>query len=159
MLIRPAELTDAAELARVHIACWRETYPHLLSTEFLQNRNQDESEAWWLKTLALYRQKHRIVVLESDGELLGFAQSGPPLVPDAPRQLELFALYLREKVHGTGAGQSLMDAAVGDAPAQLWIARDNRRADAFYRRNGFRYDGARQTVAEMEDIVELRMVR
>lgn len=159
MLIRPAVLTDADELARVHIACWREAYPHLLSRKFLENRSQDESAAWWRKTLALYSQKHRILVLEADGELAGFAQSGPPLAASTPRRLELFSLYVREHLHGSGAGQALLDEALGGDPAQLWVAEQNPRADAFYRRNGFEYDGATQTIAEMEDILELRMVR
>lgn len=48
---------------------------------------------------------------------------------------------------------------MGDGPAQLWVARDNPRAYAFYRRNGFRPDGAEQVMPEAEGFVEVRLVR
>lgn len=41
-------------------------------------------------------------------------------------------------------GQALLDAAIGDAGAFLWVAADNPRAHAFYRRNGFAADGEAQ---------------
>ena len=44
--------------------------------------------------------------------------------------------------YGSGAGQLLLDAAVGSSGAYLWIADDNPRAFAFYTRNGFVPDGA-----------------
>jgi len=62
--------------------------------------------------------------------------------------------------HGSGAGQALLHAAVGDSPAYLWAADDNPRAEAFYRRNGFDPDGGveRQTFHGAE-MVTVRMVR
>ena len=58
------------------------------------------------------------------------------------------------------AGQMLLDAALGDAGAYLWIAEDNPRAFAFYRRNGFVPDGA-TAVHELAGtpVRILRMVR
>ena len=47
--------------------------------------------------------------------------------------------------YGSGAGQLLLDAAVGDAPAYLWVMDGNGRAEAFYHRNGFSRDGATTT--------------
>ncbi|MCB5275771.1 hypothetical protein BJG92_03324 [Arthrobacter sp. SO5] len=40
----------------------------------------------------------------------------------------------------------------------LWVAKDNPRAVAFYRRNGFEFDGAEQTDPAPK-IVDARMVR
>ena len=62
-------------------------------------------------------------------------------------------------MHGSGTGQALLDAAVGDRPAFLWTAEDNPRAQAFYRRNGFIADGARKIEPEWENLAEIRMVR
>ena len=44
-------------------------------------------------------------------------------------------------------------------PAVLWVAKENRRAIAFYRRNGFAFDGAEQSDPGTAGIVEARMVR
>ena len=56
--------------------------------------------------------------------------------PDAPRDLELESLYVLASRHGSGAGQSLLDAVISDRPAYLWVADNNPRARAFYTRNG-----------------------
>ncbi|MFZ5868948.1 MAG: GNAT family N-acetyltransferase [Actinomycetota bacterium] len=76
-----------------------------------------------------------------------------------PRRLELHLIYLLAAHHGTGLGQGLLDAAVADAPAFLWIAEDNPRALAFYRRNGFEPDGARDTIEAWQHMVVVRLVR
>lgn len=59
-------------------------------------------------------------------------------------------------LHGTGAGQLLLDAVLGDSPALLWVAKDNPRARRFYARNGFAADGAEE---EAMGLTVVRMVR
>lgn len=49
--------------------------------------------------------------------------------------------------------------AVADAPAFLWVAEDNARALAFYRRNGFEPDDARDTIEAWQHMVVVRLVR
>lgn len=98
------------------------------------------------------------------GEVAGFANSGKSVGPDAERGVPaarplLFAIYLLARAHGTGAGQALHDAVVGQAPAQLWVLRGNGRASAFYLRNGFRFDEFEHTDPADSNLVELRMVR
>ena len=87
----------------------------------------------------------------------------PPGVPgacrDGPRDLELWGIYLLAEYHGSGIGQALLDAAVGDRPASLWVAEDNPRARAFYSRNGFEPDGGRRVEEEWEHMVVVRLVR
>ena len=56
--------------------------------------------------------------------------------------------------------QLLLDAAIGNGGAHLWIAEDNPRAFAFYLRNGFVPDGATATHELAGTPVRiLRMVR
>lgn len=62
-------------------------------------------------------------------------------LPPAPESWELFKLYALERGLGSGAGQQLLDAAIGDRPAYLWMMANNPRAQRFYQRNGFRPDG------------------
>lgn len=69
------------------------------------------------------------------------------------------SLYLLVDVHGGGAGQALLDAAIGTEPAQLWVATDNPRARRFYARNGFVADGTEIVDIGHGDLAELRMVR
>jgi GNAT superfamily N-acetyltransferase len=53
----------------------------------------------------------------------------------------LYTLYLRAFVHGGGLANRLMDAAIGDAAASLWVWAGNGRARAYYARHGFAPDG------------------
>ncbi|MGZ0710905.1 GNAT family N-acetyltransferase (plasmid) [Coraliomargarita sp. W4R53] len=75
------------------------------------------------------------------------------------RPLHLFSVYLLAAAHGTGVGQSLLEAVVGPEPAQLWVLRGNTRAISFYKRNGFAFDGVEYTDPADVNLVEQRMVR
>jgi GNAT superfamily N-acetyltransferase len=98
-------------------------------------------------------------VLEVDGELRGFASSGRAHDDDPPRDRALYTLYVLASEYGSGAGQALLEAVLGDAPAYLWVAAENPRATAFYERNGFVLDGVSKAGPRSERLVELRMVR
>ncbi|HSN35012.1 MAG TPA: GNAT family N-acetyltransferase [Arthrobacter sp.] len=98
-----------------------------------------------------------IRVAECSGQIIGFAFFGPSFTPEGqetPRDHQLFSLYIAAEHYGTGAGQALLDATAGHAPAMLWVATDNPRAMAFYRRNGFEFDGTEQTDPRAPAIVD-----
>jgi ribosomal protein S18 acetylase RimI-like enzyme len=106
-----------------------------------------------------------MVVGRRGGVTVGFATSGKASGPDAEhgfppaRPLKLFTIYLLASAHGSGLGQQMLDAVLGDSPAQLWVLRGNERAISFYRRNGFIADGAEFADAADPNRVEVRMVR
>ena len=150
---------DAAALGHLHVECWREAYAHLLSERFLADLDPVERGDRWAVMLAKPRPGERVFVLDVDGELRGFASSGPAHDDDPPRDRALYTLYLLETEYGSGAGQQLLDAVLGDAPAYLWVADENPRATAFYRRNGFTLDGVSKEGPRSERLLELRMVR
>jgi L-amino acid N-acyltransferase YncA len=86
------------------------------------------------------------VVVALDGEkIIGWASAGSGRDESAPAHCELEGIYVFASAYGSGAGQQLLDAAVGDDAAFLWMADDNPRAEAFHRRNGFEHDGAEET--------------
>ena len=95
---------------------------------------------------------------EVEGELIGFSVAGPARDPEPPVELELYAVYVRRLWYGTGVGQALTEAVIGDRPACLWVLETNLRARAFYARNGFRPDGERQWYAGL-GAWEVRLVR
>ena len=95
-------------------------------------------------------------------QIIGFAMTGPSFGPEdqeLPRDRQLFCLYVAAAHHGAGVGQALLDATAGDVPTMLWVAKDNPRAVAFYRRNGFDFDGVEQRDPGAPQITDARMVR
>jgi GNAT superfamily N-acetyltransferase len=155
--VRPAVPDDADTIVDIRNTSWREAYAHLLSPEFLANL-LDDTERFRDGIARAVRSV--TVVAELDGEVVGYAYAGPrPDDEDVPRDWGLFHIYQHARVYGSGTGQALLDAAVGDRPAYLWTAEDNPRALAFYRRNGFTPDGTRKTITEWENMAAIRMVR
>lgn len=157
VVVRTATIGDAAGIARVHIQSWRETYSSLVEPGELDELSVQQRADRWTTNLA---GGSEVWVAEADGVVVGFAGLGGGRHEERPRPLELGALYVIAAFHGTGAGQRLLDAAIGDAPAFLFVARGNPRAIHFYERNGFEFDGASESYPLIRTpIVSLRMVR
>ena len=155
--VRLAVPDDAERIVDIRNTGWREAYAHLLSAEFLANLTSDVER---LRESLAQARRTVTVVAELDGEVVGYALAGPPLDDeDEPRDWGLFHIYQYPRAYGSGTGQALIDAALGDRPAYLWTAEDNPRALAFYRRNGFIPDGTRKTIADWENLAAIRMVR
>lgn len=155
--VRPATPEDAAGIGHCHLACWRETYSGLLSPSFFAARDPARFAANWARTLQ--ESPDTVVVADVDGEVVGFAQAVPSRDDPPVRPLELTMIYLRAAQQGSGLGQALLDAVLADSPASLWVAERNPRARAFYERNGFTPDGAREVLESWEGLVEVRLVR
>ena len=156
IVVRKAVPEDAERIADIQVTGWREAYAHLLSPEFLAGLTLQTDGYREGITRSIRSTYH---VAEFEGDVVGFAIAGPPREADPPRDWELALLYQYARAHGSGTGQSLLDASVGDRPAFLWTAEGNERAQAFYRRNGFVPDGSRKVAPEWENLAEIRMVR
>jgi len=150
---------DAPRIAEVHVQSWRETYTGLVPERFFGNDARQARLRLWTTLLADPAGRGRIRVAEVDGAIVGFAGVGRPEETEPSRDLALHMLYVLKAHHGSGAGQALFDAVLGEEPAQLWVAEANPRAIHFYERNGFRADGATLTDPALEDLREIRMVR
>jgi ribosomal protein S18 acetylase RimI-like enzyme len=153
--VRPAVPEDARAIAVVHATSWRETYARLVGDPDHPAFAVEPRVPGWERHLAA-GSTDTVVAVHGD-QVIGFAETGAAEGTDAPRAVELTMLYVLATAHGTGTGQALLDAVLGDRPASLWVAADNPRAQAFYRRNGFRADGA---VSEFPPVgATVRLVR
>lgn len=160
-VVRPVRDVDAEALGRVHATCWHETYDHLISKAALENVSARRLAELWTHW-AQQGPDFSMVAALVNGEIVGFAGSGPARDRDAPRNRELYFIYLLDAWHGTGIGQRLFDAVVPerDSELYLWVAEDNPRAHRFYTRNGFTLDGANHTEPFLgETLTEVRFVR
>ena len=113
--VRDALADDAAAIAAVHVASWRAAYVGLLPDIVLDGLSVAQRARHWRHVLAP-DSGDRVVVAESDGQLLGFAQVGPATDADAGL----------DRLAGDGC-----DRAV------LWMLSTNARAAQFYEREGW----------------------
>ncbi|GAB3768097.1 GNAT family N-acetyltransferase [Microlunatus parietis] len=141
--IRPAAAGETAALVDCHLACWREAYREYASEAYLANVSGGRSARISYWTTKIDNGRAPWLALD-DGEVIGLADAGPTEDDDLRPGLELFMIYVRAAHWGAGVGHRLLEAAIGDQPASLWVLDGNDRAVGFYRRHGFRPDGARK---------------
>lgn len=160
VVVRPVRPEDAERVGAMHYASFVETYTDLASESFWQRASVQRSIESWDRML---RNGAAATLAEVDGTVVGVAAAGEATVRgDVPpaRDRELSNLYVLQSHHGTGIGQTLLDAVVPPGTAaQLWLARDNPRALRFYERNGFALDGAENDGSGFGGIRAVRLVR
>ena len=142
-MVRLAELGDAAEIARVHVATWRSTYRGLLADEFLASLSEAHYTERWQRVIG--DGSSRVFVVHDAGGVTGFASGGRERAGETGFAGELYALYVLQEAQHQGQGRELVRAVAGalrelHLPDMIvWVLRDNSRARAFYERLGGTY--------------------
>jgi ribosomal protein S18 acetylase RimI-like enzyme len=135
---RPARTGDAAQLAEVHAAAWREAYAGIIPALTLQRMIIRRSAAWWRSALA----RRSILVLDVGGTVCGYASFVPTNGRARHGAAEVQELYLKPEYQGIGLGVRLFDAVlkrIGARGYRRVLVRalaDNDRATGFYVRRG-----------------------
>lgn len=149
MRVRAAiEGDDAEALARVHVESWRSTYPGLVPDDYLAGLSVEGRADAWRRLIAAAGADRGVLVLEDDGDVIGFCHYGPSRDDDGDDTGEVTSIYLKAERWRHGGGTQLLDAAVsamtaaGYANATLWVLEGNDRARAFYEARGWVRHGA-----------------
>jgi ribosomal protein S18 acetylase RimI-like enzyme len=153
---RPTE-DDLDEMGRVHVRVWQEAYAGMLPDDYLAGLDPTLGPARWRERFGRSPEVSWWLARDEAG-IVGMVTSGPARDEDAPVGLELYAINVLRRAHGTGLADDLMTHAVGDRPAYLWVLEGNDRAIAFYRRHGFADEGGRKPEPDTGTL-ELRMAR
>lgn len=161
--------SDAVVIGPEHNRIWRATYAGLLPASRLDSLDDDATTARWLQ---LGREHEHLgcsargastwVAHDPTGRPAGWMSVGPARDDDAPCPLELWALYVTPEHWGAGVAATLVHRHLPPGPAYLWVLQGNERAIAFYRKHGFRLDGATKPLdpdAGAQGGLELRMTR
>jgi GNAT superfamily N-acetyltransferase len=155
-LIRRAVPADAVAVSDCHTLCWREAYAGLVRNEYLY------SDAVERRRLSRWKQRlgetRAVWLAEDDGMVVGVASTDIARGQEPREPVQLMSLYLRSGYQGTGLADRLLTAAIGSAPASLWVFADNPRARRFYGRHGFVPDGA-EMIDPDTGLLEVRMRR
>jgi len=153
MSIRQATAADCRNLAKIHVEASQAAYRGILSDHALSTLPVKAFETVWRQNLA--NPNRTDIVLEKDGNIVGFASYGPLRDKDMDREniCELYGIYLVEECWGAGFGRILLEHALNDLVGRgfresvVWVLKDNEHARKFLERNGFEVEGATRTFA------------
>lgn len=145
VVLRRAEVADAASLARIGAATFVETFGHLYPASDLEPYLASAYDVDTTRA-TLADPAHAAWLLEEDGVPVGHALAGACGLPHPEVRAgdgELKRLYLRREYQNGGHGQALFRAVMEwlerDGPRTLWIGvwSQNHGAQRFYARHGF----------------------
>ena len=142
IVIRPAVAADAATVAAIHVASWRDAYAQILSPEYLSGPVEADRTAVWSKRLR-ERPPGQLVDLAFDqagdaqGFVCGYLDSDPvwgSLIDN---------LHVLPQTRSRGIGERLLRTAARQLLAKgpgrglhLWVFEANEAAVRFYKRHG-----------------------
>jgi ribosomal protein S18 acetylase RimI-like enzyme len=163
--IRRATLADAAALAQVHEATWRETYIGLMSEQMLDALTADaRTEAWRRILSGETEHLSTTYVAERAGEIVAYCSCGEQRDKDfaaAGYDGEFAAVYVLKTDQRCGVGKRLMTAMMSDLAERglssftLWVPRDNIPARSLYEQLGGKLIGQRKDAREQGTLMEV----
>lgn len=136
---RRAVAGDAFGISAVHDASWRQAYTGLIPHKALDTMIRRRDPKWWARAI---RNSTRIIVMETAGQVVGYATLGPNRVSALSQEGEIYELYLLPEYQGVGLGKRLFLAArqqladIGMSGSVVWVLEDNLPATQFYRNAG-----------------------
>ena len=151
ILIREANDCDAAVMADIHIASWREAYQKIIPNDILENLDVGQRTQQWIANITA--DALHTIVAEVDGQIVGFASFADTRDEDndPATVAEIQAIYVKPVAWGKGVGRTLCQSVIEDLSTQsydhvtLWVLKNNQHARRFYELAGFTRDGKIKT--------------
>lgn len=109
-IIRKMKKEDCGKIAHVVTIAWNETYKGIVPDWFLEELKTNE-EARTEKAILKYEDDNTTLVLEVDGEIVGFSFYSESRDKEFSNCGEIYALYILNKCHGYGLGRKLVEEA------------------------------------------------
>lgn len=154
---KPETDSELRGKAYVHWKSWQEAYSGIVEQKYLDERTVERCEE-------TARQAKENTIIAKDGDrVVGFVMYGACRDEDLENTGEVTALYVLADYYGQGIGYRLLSEALDrlrDYPRiALWVFQKNERAIAFYKRQGFRFDGHRGNTQVHEPVVRMLLTR
>ncbi|HEY0104778.1 MAG TPA: GNAT family N-acetyltransferase [Rhizomicrobium sp.] len=157
LTVRVARPKDAAEVARIYIDSWHDTYPAVLSRAMLCAMTPTGQTARWNSAIRSQRRENVLVAEDTAAGIVGMASLGPSRDRNLGFDGEVFTLYVDPNYFGRGVGRTLLNGAFavlrarGFSSCVIWAhAKNNARF--FYETMGGR-TVAERSARMMGDIV------
>ena len=143
-------MDDAAAIARVQVAGWRDTYRGIVPQEFLDSISVGDWTERRFRELVSSMAGACSHVAEVENEIVGWAYGGPNRDQDSTYTGELYAIYLLPECQRRGIGLALTVSAAksliesGMSSMLLWVLAENWPARRFYEALGGEYISEQQ---------------
>lgn len=140
-IIREAEARDAEQIARVHVATWRSTYPGQVPDSILVGMSEQRHAEMWRRSVVQPRGDMVFVADHPRDGVVGFASCGPLRGSNLPYAGEVYTLYVQQDHQGRGLGRRLLARSFralldrGYPTVAIWVLASNP-ARFFYRAMG-----------------------
>lgn len=155
--IRRAKPDDAAEIARVYIESWHDTYPGVVPTALLRSMTPQGQAARWRSVITVRNREFILVAESAEHGIVGMSSFGPSRDADLAFDAEVYTLYVDPAFFERGVGRALLKGAFaqlhenGYDSCIIWAHAKNT-ARFFYERMGGRLT-AERTARMMGDPV------
>lgn len=106
--IRQARQDDAAEIARVYIESWHDTYPGVLPASLLRAMTPKGQTARWQAAIATNGREAVLVAESARYGIIGMASLGASRDRGIGFDGEIYTLYIDPAFYGRGAGRALL---------------------------------------------------
>jgi ribosomal protein S18 acetylase RimI-like enzyme len=167
--VRVAWAQDAAGIADVQVAAWRERYAAVLPTEVLRSLEPAAFAEQWVSALTRPKDaRHRVLVALARTSIEGFAMTVPSADPDADpvSDGEIAELVVAPTAQRVGHGSRLLHACAdtlrsdGFSRATIWLAATDDALRRFLTVAGWGTDGAyRELDLHGDGSITVRQVR
>ncbi|MBU4486625.1 MAG: GNAT family N-acetyltransferase [Candidatus Delongbacteria bacterium] len=147
MIIREAEIADAAGIAYVHTSSWLTTYRGIMPDEKLDSLNCEDCEKKWLRNIQnSFEGKEILLVAEMNGQIVGFCGGS---MNDDPNTKEKYAndlrvIYILQEYQKQGIGRKLVSKYVSMIIDQgidsmiIWVLEDNISKEFYVKLGGIK---------------------
>jgi len=157
--IRQARHDDAAQIARVYIESWHDTYPGVLPASFLSAMTLKGQSARWEASIRAQGREAVLVAENVRDGIVGMASLGPSRDGGIGFDGEVYTLYVDPSFYGHGVGRTLLKGAFvvlrkkGMSSCVIW-AHARNHARFFYEAMGGRLVAERTAMVMGEAVPE-----
>lgn len=159
LVFRQAKHEDAQHIAQLHTVSWQQNYRGTFSDYYLDHEVLPNRIQVWQERLENPAQNQHVLIVEEEGELLGFVCAY--LDENETYGTYLDNLHVSSKAQGRGLGTQLMGKLANQISNHstkglyLWVIEGNNLAIAFYNRlNGKALDSV-----EADDIGDASFIK
>jgi GNAT superfamily N-acetyltransferase len=110
MKIRKAVTTDAKNVSKVQVDCWKTTYKNIVPDDYLSQMTYESREQKWKEIII----KSSVFVAENDEDkIVGFSNGGNERTGKYPTYMgELYAIYILKEYQRNGIGKLLLEPII-----------------------------------------------